>query len=82
MPEGSHLDPILFLFFVNDIVNVFRFAKCLMYLHHLKLFTLIKHSNDAVDLQKDLRNSYGVIKYKKFKSIKFKSSTIDIKEET
>ena len=42
VPQGSHLGPLLFILFINDVVNSFKFSKCLLFADPLKLFKSIK----------------------------------------
>ena len=54
MPQGSHLGPLLFLLFINDIVSLFKYSKCLLFADDLKLFMPIKNVLDCSNLQRDL----------------------------
>ena len=54
VPQGSHLDPILFLLFVDDIREVIRNRKFLMFADDLKLFKCISCLSDSLHLQSDL----------------------------
>jgi ribonucleases P/MRP protein subunit RPP40 len=53
VPQGSHLGPILFSLFVND-VSIFQNSKCLLYADDLKLFRQVQSTNDTLLLQSDL----------------------------
>ena len=53
-PQGSHLSPLLFKLFMNDVVNCFKFRKCLFFADDLKLFKSVKSFRDASELQRDL----------------------------
>lgn len=54
VPQGSHLGPLLFLVFINDIVDVLQYSKCLMYADDIKIFRPIDSVCDAIHLQYDL----------------------------
>jgi len=54
VPQGSHLGPLLFSVFVNDIATCFEHSEFLMYADDLKIFKVIETSVDSEDLQADL----------------------------
>lgn len=54
VPQGSHLGPLLFLLFVNDIPSIFKTASCLMFADDLKIFSTVSNVRDSVQLQRDL----------------------------
>ena len=54
VPQGSNLGPLLFLLFVNDIVDGLSCEK-LLYADDLKLFMEIKNINDSVTLQANIQ---------------------------
>lgn len=53
VPQGSHLGPILFNIFVNDIGNDFT-SDYLLYADDLKIFRRMTSANDILVLQQDL----------------------------
>lgn len=55
VPQGSHLGPILFNVFVNDIVTVMT-ADCLMFADDIKIFSQVRSSADHTNLQQSLSN--------------------------
>lgn len=56
VPQGSHLGPILFAIFINDIALVLKHCRFLLYADDLKLFLKIESPTDAFNLQQDINN--------------------------
>ena len=54
VPQKSHLGPLLFKIFVNDIGAGIINSKFLLFAHDLKLYRAIESPNDALLLQGDL----------------------------
>ena len=54
IPQGSHLGPILFLLFFDDITEVIRNSSCLLYADDLKLFRRVKNVLDCSAIQRDI----------------------------
>ena len=54
VPQGSHLGPLLFILFINDLKDVFRNSNFLMYADDLKIFRSIRCDLDVDELQDDL----------------------------
>jgi len=52
VPQGSHLAPLLFILFINDLH--FNDSKKLLFADDLKFFRVIKSSLDSILLQNDL----------------------------
>ncbi|CAK1588779.1 unnamed protein product [Parnassius mnemosyne] len=78
VPQGSHLGPILFNIFVNDIPNCFLHSNCFMYADDLKFCKIVNKSSDMILLQEDLTrlskwcDVYGMtLNLKKCAHIKF-----------
>ncbi|CAD6222047.1 GSCOCG00005308001-RA-CDS, partial [Cotesia congregata] len=53
VPQGSHLGPLLFNIFINDIVNNIQ-SECLLYTDDLKIYRTISNDSDIQLLQKDI----------------------------
>lgn len=56
VPQGSHLGPLFFNIFINDICSCFCNSKCLLYADDLKLYRTVRTELDAICLQNDLNN--------------------------
>lgn len=54
VPQGSHLGPLLFILYINDIGTCFSKSSHLVYADDTKIFRIIKSHNDCVELQEDL----------------------------
>jgi Reverse transcriptase (RNA-dependent DNA polymerase) len=54
VPQGSHLGPLLFLLFINDIIETFENVRALLYADDMKLFSVVKNLDDCVRMQNDL----------------------------
>ena len=55
VPQGSHLGPVLFNVFINDLTDNFKTCRYLMYADDVKIFNTINSDQDAMLLQDDLR---------------------------
>lgn len=53
VPQGSHLAPILFSIFINDIGNNFT-SRYLLFADDLKIYRDIKTISDSMELQSDI----------------------------
>lgn len=58
VPQGSHLGPLLFLLFINEIPDLFMNSHCLMFADDLKVFRTIQSDYDCILLQEDLERLY------------------------
>lgn len=54
VPQGSHLGPLLFILYINDITACLSNSNALLYADDTKIFKVIKTHNDCVLLQEDL----------------------------
>jgi len=54
VPQGSHLGPLLFILFINDIVSGLKYVNILIFADDIKLFTKIDSVDDQIRLQEDL----------------------------
>lgn len=54
VPQGSHLGPLLFILYVNDISFLLRKIKFLIYADDMKLFMEVSNSSEAEEFQNDI----------------------------
>lgn len=54
VPQGSHLGPIFFNIYMNDVISCFRYSKPYLYADDLKLMRPIRNGHDKTLLQDDL----------------------------
>lgn len=56
IPQGSNLGPLLFLLYINSIVQVVKNASCLLFADDLKIYYEIRTIQDCLILQRDIDN--------------------------
>lgn len=54
VPQGSHLGPLMFSLFINDLCDELTESNFLLFADDLKFYRKIESVDDAVKLQKDL----------------------------
>ena len=59
VPQGSHLGPLLFNLFINDIRKFIRNAMVLLYADDMKIFMKIDNDSKHMMLQEDLDKVYN-----------------------
>lgn len=55
IPQGSHLGPLLFTIYINDVDSCFHNSNHLLYADDTKIFRVISTSDDCLKLQSDLQ---------------------------
>ena len=55
VPQGSILDPVLFLLYVNDMPDIVQNSNVVMFADDSKCYRTVKSSLDVIALQEDLK---------------------------
>ena len=67
-PQGSHFGALLYIIYINDIINVVKNSKILLYIDDLKLYKKINNENDLQLLNDDLQR---IIEWNKLNGLEF-----------
>lgn len=54
VPQGSHIGPLLFIAFIDDVKRCFKHCKFLIYADDVKIFCKIRNDRDLLNLQQEL----------------------------
>jgi Reverse transcriptase (RNA-dependent DNA polymerase) len=54
VPQGSHLGPLCFTWFVNDIAQIFKYVRVIFYADDMKMYLPVGSSQDCLKIQRDL----------------------------
>lgn len=54
--QGTHMGPLLFLIFINDIINCISYSEISLFADDTKLFKVIDSPNDSLLLQLDINS--------------------------
>jgi hypothetical protein len=63
VPQGSNLGPLLFLLFINDIVEIFS-LNVLLFADDVKLYSTIRDISDCMRLQSNVDVLYGWCRFR------------------
>ena len=58
VPQGSHVGPVLFLLFINNLSEVVKHSVCLLFVDDLKIFRSISNLNGCQLLHFDSHNFF------------------------
>lgn len=71
VPQGSHLGPLFFNLFINDLGSHFKYSQFLLFADDLKLFMKISSPQDCWKLQSDLN---GLVEWCKSNGMELNAS--------
>ena len=54
VPQGSHIGPLLFNLFINDVINCFKSSEFSLFADDMKVFKAVGDLDDCLALQDDL----------------------------
>ena len=53
VPQGSHLGPVLFILFINDLPTILKHSECKIFADDVKIYRSVESLNDSKFLQSD-----------------------------
>ena len=56
--QGSKTGPLFYILYANDLANIFKFAKLMMYADDQSIYTAVNNYEDYLKLQYDLNELY------------------------
>lgn len=56
IPQGSHIGPLIYLLYCNDLPSYIQNSNTLLYADDTKIYIRIKSDTDRLDLQTDINN--------------------------
>jgi hypothetical protein len=59
VPQGSHMSPVLFILFINDVARVFEDVNFLVFADDVKIYKTVNSLDDCLELQRNL-NGFGI----------------------
>lgn len=60
VPEGSHLGPLLFILYFDDVFGIFKRAECTLFADDLEIVHVINRAADTIDLQDNI-DAFSVV---------------------
>ena len=54
VPQGSHLTSLLFILCINDLTDVIKYSKLLLFADDATIFKRVRSSEDSLELQRDI----------------------------